>query len=105
MKLYTLDNQFIKKVLYVPDNFTGIVEWSNGLKEWYVNGIQHRLDGPAYISAFGTKWWYVDGKLHRIDGPALEFVDGEKRWWIDGEEVTKEQCELLHSVMKLKGLI
>ena len=81
-KLYTLDNQFIKQVILIPLKLTGIAEWSDGINQWF-----------------------VDGKLHRLDGHAWEGSNGRKLWYVDGKQVTKEQCELLHSVMKLKGLI
>ena len=31
----------------------------------------HRLDGPAWISSYGTMEWYNHGILHRMDGPAI----------------------------------
>ena len=46
--------------------------WPSGSKEWYLNGKQHREDGPAVERANGTKVWYLNGKLHREDGPAVE---------------------------------
>jgi hypothetical protein len=59
------------------------IEWKCGTKEWYLNGNLHRLEGPAVEFADGTKHWYVNGKLHRADGPACEYSDGRKCWWID----------------------
>jgi len=52
-----------------------------GNKEWRVNGLYHREDGPAVVDAAGTKAWYVDGKRHRVDGPAIEWADGKKSWY------------------------
>ena len=63
-------------------NFTGIVDWGNGLQLYYQNGKAHRIDGPAYI------------------GP-----NGQVSYWIDGERVSKEAQELYYSLMKLKGLV
>ena len=105
MKLYTIDNQFIEEVIYLPKNFTGIVEYSSGTKEWIVNGKIHRIDGPAWEGVDGSKVWYVNGELHRLDGPAIEYSNGIKLWHVDNKEYTEEQCKLLHSIMKLKGLI
>ena len=82
MKLYSLDNKFIKEASKVPDDFTGIAEYHNG-----------------------TKSWFVDGKHHRIDGPAIENSDGSKYWCVDGKQVTELQCNLLCDMMKLKGLL
>ncbi|MEZ0261721.1 MAG: hypothetical protein ACAH80_11975 [Alphaproteobacteria bacterium] len=60
------------------------VEWSNGDKEYWVNGLLHREDGPAIDSRYQKAWW-VNGKLHRLDGPAREYGDGNKAWWVNGK--------------------
>ena len=104
MKLYTLDNQFIEETKEIPLNYTGIIGYANGTKEWYVNWKRHRLDGPAIEWADGTKEWWLEDKWHRLDGPAIEHSNGSKEWWIDDKPVTEEQCKLLYSIMKLKGL-
>jgi len=82
VKLYTLDNIFIKETDLFPDNFLGIAEWPEGIKIWY-----------------------IDGKRHRNSGPAFESISGQKRWYINGKQVTEGQHNLLHSIMKLKGLL
>ena len=53
---------------------------SSGLKEWYQNGLYHRLDGPARECSNGDKEWYHSGLLHRLDGPSGEFVNGHNKW-------------------------
>jgi len=67
------------------------VEWSNGTKCWYLNGKSHRVDGPAVEYADGTKCWSLNDKLHREDGPAVEFADGSKWWYLNDEELTEEE--------------
>ena len=103
-KLYTLDNEFIEEVYRLPNNFTGIIKYSNGTKEWYFEGKIHRIDGPAVEYSVGTKQWFVEGKRHRIGGPAIEWFDGTKHWYINGKEAIEEEHDLLYSIMKLKGL-
>ena len=39
-----------------------LTKYSDGTKEWYLNGKRHRKDGPAYEYANGTKGWYLNGK-------------------------------------------
>lgn len=56
---------------------------AKGYKAWYVNGLRHRINGPA-IEFDDFKCWYEDGKCHRVDGPAVEFSDGTKQWWVNG---------------------
>ena len=108
-KLYDLENKFIKQTnKFNPVNFTGIVISRNKDKFWYLNGVFHRLDGPAYVSFNGSKEWWVNGKLHRLDGPAGEYSDGDKQWYIDGkmiEGATEESFKFLVDIMKLKGLL
>ena len=66
----------------IPKNYTGIVEYFDGSKHWYLNGKKHRVDGPAYIGANGSKQWCLNDKLHREDGPALELASGYKVWYL-----------------------
>ncbi len=61
------------------------VEWADGTKEWWVNGLRHRTDGPACEWANGTKEWWVNGLRHRTDGPAIEWVSGTKQWYVNGQ--------------------
>ena len=63
-------------------------EYSNASKEWRLNGILHRTDGPAIEYSTGTKEWWVNGKRHRTDGPAIEWSDGSKAWYLNGNVVT-----------------
>jgi len=66
------------------------IECTDGYKYWYLNGKRHREDGPAIECANGNKFWYLNGKLHRIDGPAVEYTDGDKYWFLNGKGVKEE---------------
>ena len=74
--------------------------WSDGTKEWYLNGKLHREDGPAIEYADGSKEWWLNGDLHREDGPAIEDADGTKEWWLNGEEYTEEEFNAKMSPVK-----
>ena len=65
-------------------------ERADGCKQWWVNGKKHREGESAIESAGGHKSWYKDGKLHREDGPAYEGADGSKGWYINGVQVTEQ---------------
>ena len=67
----------------IPEGFTGIVELTDGEKQWYLNGKLHREDGPAREWANGKKEWWLNGQYHREDGPAREWADGSKEWWLN----------------------
>ena len=71
----------------IPNGFTGIAEWPNGEKDWYLNGNLHREDGPARVWPDGTKAWWLNGEFHRVDGPAWEGADGTKDWWMNDNHV------------------
>ena len=81
IKIYTLYNKFVKETEVIPKNFTGIIEYIDGMKQWWLNGL-----------------------LHRLNGPAIEYTDGTKYWYINGLEYSEEQHDLLTNIMKLKGL-
>ena len=75
----------VKKHSKIPNGFTGIAEWFDGTKGWFVDGKYHREDGPAWEGADGSKEWYLNGNLHRVDGPAIERADGPKQWYFNGK--------------------
>jgi hypothetical protein len=53
--------------------------------------IHHRLDGPAIEYTDGHKEWWVDGKRHRLDGPASVWSNGAKFWYVDDECLSEKQ--------------
>ena len=74
------------------------IEFSDGGKQWFIEGKRHRIDGPAIEFADGDKEWYKEGKRHRIDGPAIEFSDVGKVWYLEGKEYTEaEYHKKLHA--------
>jgi len=44
----------------VPRNYTGVIQWPGGIKEWYKNGEYHREDGPVRIFNNSYKIWCLD---------------------------------------------
>jgi hypothetical protein len=80
------------KVTYwsdAPKDFTGIVEYFSGTKEWWLNGKAHREDGPARVFNDGSKVWFLNGKIHREDGPAYEGAAGTRWWFLNGLEYSE----------------
>ena len=75
-------------------------EWTDGTKQWYINGLCHREDGPAVEYNDGSKEWYINGKLHREDGPAIEWSNGYKVWYLNGEVYFEQQWQ--DKVIKIK---
>lgn len=67
---------------------------------WYLDGVFHRTDGPAWrrwqivndLPVLTTEAWYFNGMYHRIDGPAYQHwrvVDGRpfqtrELWYSNG---------------------
>jgi hypothetical protein len=86
----------------IPTNFTGIVKYSDGSKEWHKEEKLHRLDGPAVEYPDGRKYWFKEGELHRLDGPAIEFVNRKKFWYIENNIYSpKKLSELINSSVYL----
>ena len=67
------------------------VEFPNGAKFWFRNGVPHRLDGPAMESTNGTKSWWINGERHNWNGPAIIRPDGTEEWWVRGVQYSKEE--------------
>jgi len=66
------------------------IEYDNGTKSWWKNGLRHRDDGPAVEDSGGKAWW-VDGLLHRKDGCAVVWENGYKAWYLKGVYYTEEE--------------
>ena len=61
---------------------------------YYLNkdGLLHREDGPALITAHGTLKWAINGKLHREDGPAITWPGGVRgSWFLHGKECSQSE--------------
>ena len=80
------------------------VEFGDGQKEWYKDGVRHRKDGPAVEYCNGYKAWYRYGKYQRNDGNAVEDVHGYRAWYINGEELTEEEISKLVQRFGDKGM-
>lgn len=74
-----------------------VVVYSNGYKEWWVDGKRHRVDGPAIVHSDGYEEWWVDGKLHRVDGPAVVHPNGAKEWWVDSKRHRVDGPAIIYS--------
>lgn len=84
-------HRFSSKPIRLED---GLVEFTDGSKEYYQNGRVHRDDGPAIEWNFGEKQWWKNGKLHRIDGPAVEWPHGHIEWWVNNRRYSFDNwCE------------
>ena len=70
------------EMLDIP-NKNGCYITEKGNKFYYNNNLLHR-DGdlPAMEFGDGSKQWYRNGLRHRIDGPAIEYSNGKKRWFL-----------------------
>lgn len=56
--------------------------------EWHIRGKFHREnDKPASIYNWQSNWW-VNGLRHRLEGPAIiSHENGEVEYWVNGEQV------------------
>jgi len=74
----------------LPDNYTGIAEFTDGVLRYYLNGKLHRTDGPAVITSYGSMYYYLNGKTHREDGPAEIWNNGSIFYYLNDNDITKE---------------
>jgi hypothetical protein len=81
-----------------------LCEYSNGVKEYYLNGKLHREDGPAIEMTY-YKAYFINDKRHREDGPAIEFFDGSgsKQWYINGQYIPCTTQKEFERIMRLKA--
>ena len=69
---------------------------------WRKDGVLHREDGPALITA-NSRRWYLHGKCHREDGPAIEWADGDKWWYFDGIRISCSSQQEFERIIRLKA--
>ena len=77
------------------------VQVDENATRWYLNGKEHREDGPAIEYANGSTMWYFNGELHREDGPAYVDANGSKAWWINGEELSEDEFNARNTTKEL----
>jgi hypothetical protein len=70
----------------VKENATLMLQTDAGSKVFLNKaGKYHRLDGPAIEWIYGAKEYFKNGIRHRINGPAYESKD-EKQFWFEGKQ-------------------
>jgi len=82
-----------------------MIEYTNiCIQEYNKLSYKKRKEKPFCIEYDGTKEWIVDGILHREDGPAaifpkgnLCYPKGHNKWCLDGKQYSFEDwCEKLN---------
>jgi hypothetical protein len=53
-------------------------------QEYFIHGIRHRLDGPAIYYPGRHIAYYVNGKLHKLDAPALIYPGNYESYYVNG---------------------
>lgn len=57
------------------------------IDEYYVNGVLHRVNGPARTWDDGDWYWWMNGKVHRYYGPQNNHDYGPYCWCIHGMRI------------------
>jgi hypothetical protein len=65
----------------------GPAVYTSTVKEWFINGKRHRVDGPAILIVkdnFIRAEWWVNNVLHRDNKPAVIDSEGNVEYWKHG---------------------
>jgi len=87
----------------LQENSTLVLQSDKGSR-FFLNksGQYHRLDGPAIEWNFGAKEFFKNGIRHRIGGAAYEYKD-EKQYWFEGKQYNEnEYWEVSKEITSLK---
>ena len=69
-----------------------IVTEDHGKIRWYnENRKLHRVGAPAVEFADGYRAYWINGVRHRFDGPARIFPSGKEEYYIGGQYLTKDE--------------
>jgi hypothetical protein len=83
------------------DNNEPALVMSDGTKNWYKHGTQHRDVGPAVTWSDGDYLYYKDDEVHREDGPAME-INGRKSWHLHNSHISDDSSDEYKWIL-LKG--
>ena len=72
----------------IPKNFSGVCKTPDETYRWMIDGLLHRVSGPAVTWHDGIQEYWEKGRRHRLDGPAYVYPTGQKEYWIEGRELT-----------------
>ena len=73
-----------------------------GVRKYYNHANQlHRDEGAAVEYPDGTKHWYQNGVLHRVNGPAIDYGSEGGLWFIHGRRCSKKE----YGVWASKGAV
>jgi len=76
--------------------------YPDGVKHYFNNsGEFHRENGPAIEYPNGFKRWFKNGIYHREDGPAIELSNGDKYWFYYGKKISVKSQEEFERYLKL----
>jgi len=82
--IYCKNNSYQKK--YDNGGF-----YNNNRMQYYKGYLLHRKNKVAIEWSDGVKHWYLNGVTHREDGPAIEWSDGSRSWILNGRHYTEEE--------------
>jgi antitoxin component YwqK of YwqJK toxin-antitoxin module len=78
---------------------------------WYLNGIRHNEEGPAYIKYYEDgkveyQTWYFNGKYHNEEGPARirYYEDGKvdyQAWYLNDKYLFKKDFTSLDMIKSM----
>ena len=77
----------------VTQNYGFVKTKRQGCMYFNEEGLVHRIGGYALEHEGGVKEWWVKGKCHRLNGPAAESRHGNG-WWVNNVETEHpDLCE------------
>lgn len=82
---------------YALHNENGPAIISNCKSQWYLNGVHHRINGPAIIRSDGHRSWCLNGKYHRTNGPARIWPCGTREYHQNGKLHRTDGPAIIHN--------
>lgn len=74
----------------VPNKYTGKAKLPNGIA-FFKNGKLHNKNEPALAYENGTSYWCINGLNHRLDGPAIYNSIEIISFYINGEKYLEQE--------------
>jgi hypothetical protein len=95
-----------KEGKYHRGNDKPAVEWVDGRKDWYINGLRHREnDKPAIEYSDGSKLWYINGKFIKQNYDEDFNIHNDKFFDSGGVEIKTKTAQLKDMIKPKPGTI
>ena len=85
----TVDQPEERRIVYYRNGTVRYTKFMTDPTDWRGGWVDHNDYGPATIYDTGAKAWCIDGLLHRLDGPAMQCYTNDHKYFVNGVQYSE----------------